>query len=216
MNDSIFKSMGAENTLNAGPQEIVTDESIGIKGRRSAKSLIIGAIVVLGAGAFGYASYVQSQRVEIPPGLESPTNTTPVASQPITTAEPVQAVPTPIASDTTTTIATSPEPAPVIDAAATPQATPEKNQVNPAPAVNDPAATKEVQVKPEVTNAALEKQLEALLPNEKATPFVQPEKKKVVAKKPTKQAAAKNKESNPEPVASEELVTSEQILIYSE
>lgn len=217
MNDSIFKSMGAENTLNAGPQEIVTDESIGIKGRRSAKSLIIGAIVVLGAGAFGYASYIQSQRAEIPPGLESPTNTTPGAPQPITTAEPAQAVvPTPIATDTTTSVATSPVPAPVIDAAATPQATPEKNQVNPAPAVNDPAATKEVQVKPEVTNDALEKQLEALLPNEKATPFVQPEKKKVVAKKPTKQAAAKNKESNPEPVASEELVTSEQILIYSE
>ncbi|MBF4990981.1 hypothetical protein [Methylophilus sp. QUAN] len=209
MNDSIFKSMGPENTLNAGPQEIVTDESIGIKGRRSAKSIIIGAIVILVAGAMGFATYKQSLKEKPSLGLESTGAEQQAPSQPISTAS----------TDTTPEVNTASDVVPAIQApietqpsTATPSVTPAVAPVEPVPATQTTPKAKE----PEVVKPSIEKQLDALLPNEAPAPFVQPEKKKPVAKKQVKQAAPKAKESNPEPVASEELVTSEQILIYSE
>lgn len=209
MNDSIFKSMGPENTLNAGPQEIVTDESIGIKGRRSAKSIIIGAIVILVAGAMGFATYKQSLKEKPSLGLESTGAEQQAPSQPISTAS----------TDTTPTVNTTSDIVPAVQSAietqpstATPSVTPAVAPVETVPATPITPKAKE----PEVVKPSIEKQLDALLPNEAPAPFVEPEKKKPIAKKQVKQAAPKAKESNPEPVASEELVTSEQILIYSE
>lgn len=209
MNDSIFKSMGPENTLNAGPQEIVTDESIGIKGRRSAKSIIIGAIVILVAGAMGFAAYKQSLKEKPALGLESTGAEQQTPTQPIST----------VSTDTTPTVNTTSDVVPAVQSpietqpsTATPVVTPPVTPVEPIPATQTTLKAKE----PEAVQPSIEKQLDALLPNEEPAPFVQPEKKKPVAKKQVKQAAQKAKESNPEPVASEELVTSEQILIYSE